>query len=198
MASAAAQTAGPQTQLVLENEFVRVSRITIPPKGEFKVAESNDAVVVRLQGESAQFVPKGEPVTETNATDRDEVELLVELKKHWDVEMRPCSFPKTCTRETKMGQEPIAWTTTLFTNGFMTATMHKVVRGGTLTSSYYTAKGSDKIVLIPFTDVDVNFSGTEENLKPGQAYFGVGTEVEVTAGHAESRWFVLRFSGAGK
>jgi hypothetical protein len=149
-ALAAAQS--PEPQLVLENDFVRVNRVTIPAKQEFSVPTKNDTVAVRLQDESARFIPKGDRVAETNTTDQDAVELLVDLKRHWDAEVHPCSFPKTCTRETRMGTEPIAWTTTLFTNGFLTATTHKVVQGGTLTSSYYTSKGSDKIVLIPFTD----------------------------------------------
>lgn len=198
LASAVAQTAEPTPQLVLENDFVRIRRVTIPAKGNFSVAEKNEAVVVRLDDETAQFIPKGEQVTVSNATDHESVELLLELKKHWNAEMRWCRFPKTCTRETKISEEPIAWTTTLFTNGFVTATTHKVVRGGTLTSSYYTSKGFDSIVLIPFTDLNVNLSGINENLKAGQPYFGVGTEVEVTGRDSQSRWFVLRLNGTGK
>jgi hypothetical protein len=195
-AIAGAQNAEPQ--LVLENDFVRVSRVTIPAKQDFSIVTKNDTVAVRLQDDSARFIPKGDRVAESNTTDNDAVELLVEVKKHWEAEVHPCAFPKTCTHETRMGTEPIAWTTTLFTNGFLTATTHKVVQGGTLTSSYYTSKGSDKIVLVPFTDLDVNFSGIEESLKAGQPYFGEGTEVEVTGKQGGSRWFVLRFSATEK
>lgn len=190
------QTAEPQ--LVLENEFVRILRVTISAKQDFSMLTRNDTVAVRLQDETARFIPKGARVAETNTADQDAVELLVEVKKHWDAEVRPCTFPKSCTRETKIGTEPIAWTTTLFTNGFLTATTHKVLRSGTLTSSYYTSKGSDKIVLVPFTDLDVNFSGIQENLKAGQPYFSDGAEVEVTGKQGGSRWFVLRFSSTQK
>jgi hypothetical protein len=93
-----------------------------------------------------------------------------------------------------MGNEPIAWTTTLFTNGFVTAATHKLARGGTLTSSYYTSKGTDEILVVPFTDLDVSFGGNEESLKASQPFFSPGTEVEVNAKDDESRWFVLRLN----
>jgi hypothetical protein len=153
---------------------------------------------VRLQDETARFIPKGRQFEESSGTDPSAVELLIGIKRHWDAEMRPCAYPMKCTRETVVGNEPIASTTTLFTNGFVTAATHKVKQGGTLTSSYYTSKGTDRIVFIPFTDVKASFGGIEENLKVGQPYFTVGTEVEVTATDAESRWFVLRLNTPAK
>ncbi len=193
-ASAIAQAAGAVPQLLLENDFVRVSRITIAPKGSITFAEKTDAVLLRISSESAEFMPKGKSVQETNATEVEAVDFLIGLKRHWDAEVLPCSFPKQCTRATQMGGEAIAWTTTLFTNGFITASTHKLVRGGTLTSSYYTAKGSDKILVVPFTKLTANFGGTEETLDAGEPYFGAGTEVEVAAHDAEPRWFVLRIN----
>jgi hypothetical protein len=192
--STAAQTQEPKPQLVLENEFVRILRVTTPAHSEFNPVEKNDSVLVRLQDETSRFVPRGTRVSETNKTDIDAVVLLVELKNHRDAKMRPCSYPMRCTRETKIGEDPIAWTTTNFTNGFVTAATHKVVRGGTLTSSYYSGKGTDRIVLIPFTDLNANFGGIDENLKAGQPYFGIGTEVEVTGRDSEVRWFVVRLN----
>jgi len=199
-ASAAAQTTVPVPvpSVVLDNEVVRVTRLTVPAKGKLSFEVKSDAVVVRFQDETARFIPKGNRFDEANATDREAVDLLVELKRHWEADMRLCSYPMKCTRETRLGEQPIAWTTSLFTNGFVTATTHKVVMGGTLTSSYYTAKGADSIILIPFTGLNVNFGGIEENLKAGQPYFRAGTEVEVTGKDAESRWFVLRVNTPGK
>jgi hypothetical protein len=193
-ACAVAQTAGAASQLLLENDFVRVSRITIAPRGSITLTEKTDAVLLRISSESAEFMPKGKSVQEANASDAEAVDLVIALTRHWDAEVLPCSYPKQCTRTTQMGGEPIAWTTTLFTNGFITASTHKVVRGGTLTSSYYTARGSDKIVVVPFTKLTANFGGTEEALNAGEPYFAAGTEVEVTANDAESRWFVLRIN----
>lgn len=193
-ACAAAQTAGAASQLLLENDFVRVSRVTIPPNGSLTLSEKTDAVLLRIAGESAEFLPKGKSAQEMNTSAAGAVDLLIELKKHWDAEVVPCTYPKQCTRTTQMGGESIAWTTTLFTNGFLTAATHKLVRGGTLTSSYYTAKGSDKILVVPFTKLTANFGGTEETLSAAEPYFGAGTEVEVTSNDAESRWFVLRIN----
>jgi len=194
VASAAAQASGASSQLVLENDFLRVFRITIAPNDSTTLAEKTDAVLLRISSESSEFLPKGRSVQETNGSDRETVDLLIELKRHWDAEVLPCSFPKQCTRTTEMGGEAIAWTTTIFTNGFITGSTHKLVRGGTLTSSYYTAKGSDRILVVPFTKLKANFGGTEETLNAGEPYFSAGTEVEVTANDAESRWFVLRIN----
>jgi hypothetical protein len=190
--SMAAQTTGSAPQLVLENESVRILRVTIPPGGELDLHESSDAAVVRLQDESATFVPKGSHAVRNNTTTGEVTDLLVEPKKHWEPEVHACAEPMKCVHETRTGNEPISWTTTLFTNGFLTAATHKVVRGGTLTSSYYSAKGSDQIVFIPFTDLRANFGSTYEPLKAGQPYISAATEVEVTGDDAEVRWFVLR------
>ena len=63
-----------------------------------------------------------------------------------------------------------------------------------LDSSYYTAKGSDRILFIPFTAFHGNFGGIDEILRPGEPYFTKGVEVEVTAPDAETRWLVLRLN----
>jgi hypothetical protein len=196
--SLAAQTTTPGSQLILDNEFVRILRVTVPAGGNVGFEEKDDAVVVRLPDEAARFIPKGKRLDDINATSHDIIDLVVELKRHWEAEIRPCSYPMQCTRETRLGEQPIAWTTTLFTNGFITVSTHKVIPHGTLSSSYYTSKGSDRIVVIPFTNLDLNFGGIDESLKVGQPYFGPGTEVEVTAKDDESRWLVLRINSPGK
>jgi hypothetical protein len=197
-AIAAAQMSGQAPQVVLDNDFVRVIRVTASAVNTRAIDEKNDTVIVRLQDETARFIPKGGQFDRSSGTDPSSAELLIGIKRHWDAEMRPCAYPMKCTRETVVGNEPIAWTTTLFTNGFVTATTHKVAPGGTLTSSYYTAKGTDRILFIPFTAIKASFGGIEESLKAGQPYFTAGTEVEVSATDAESRWFVLRLNTPAK
>jgi len=192
-ASAPGQTPVSPPQLVLENDTVRVSKITLPAHGHFTFDEKADAVMVRLSDESGQFMAGGH-IAVDNSTDLDATDILISLKNHWDAEVRPCSFPRECTRETQMGGQAIAQTTTLFTNGFVTAAVHRLVPGGTLDSSYYTAKGSDRIVVIPFTALDASFDGTPVNLKSGDPYFSSATQVEVTARDHEARWFVLRLN----
>ncbi len=190
-----AQTSVPVPQTLLENDFVRVSRVTLAPGSALNMDAKNDTVLIRLSDESARFIPKGAAVQDTNpAGQNDIVDLVVELKKHWPPPVHACVAPAQCTHETKVGHDTIAWSTTLFTNGFLTAVTHKLVESGTLTSSYYTAKGSDKILVIPFTDLLANFGGTEEKLKAGEPYFTDGTEVEVEAADGESRWLVLRMN----
>ena len=191
---AVAQTSDAAPQLLLDNDFVRVSRITIAPNGALDLDEKSDAVLVRLSDETAKFLPKGTPVHDANTGQQDIVDLVVGLKKHWAPAVHSCAAPAQCTHETKVGHDPIAWSTTLFTNGFLTAVTHKLVESGTLTSSYYTAKGSDKILVIPFTDLQANFGGNEGKLKAGEPYFTDGTEVEVEAASGESRWLVLRIN----
>jgi hypothetical protein len=180
--------------LLIDNDLVRVSRITIPLSGDLNLKGKSDTVLVRLSDETASFIPKGPVVQDKNSGQHDVVDLLVELKKHWNPPVHACAAPAQCTHETKIGQDTIAWSTTLFTNGFLTGISHKLVESGTLTSSYYSAKGSDKILVIPFTDLQANFGGQEEKLKAGEPYFTAGTDVEVAASSGESRWLVLRMN----
>lgn len=189
-----AQTADSASQLLLDNDSVRVVRITLPAQGSFSMNSRADTVVVRLQDETATFITRGTPTVRKNAAEHEAVDLVVELKRHWDTAVRPCSEPMKCTRETLMGGEAIAWTTTLFTNGFLTGVKHKVVRGGTLDSLYYSAKGSNRMLVIPFTAIKANFGGVDEELKPGQPYFTTAPEVEVMGADDQGRWFVLRLN----
>ena len=132
------QTASPARQLLLENETVRIFRVVIPPGSGSKLNELTDTVVVDIKDEKATFIPMKVSTTIENKGDSDSIELLIQPKKHWDAEVKPCQAPMQCTRETRMaGGLAIAWTTTLFTNGFITATLHRLDRGGTLNSSYY-------------------------------------------------------------
>jgi hypothetical protein len=196
VAFAHAQIPSAAPQLLLDNDFLRVSRI--PAEESLKVDDKSDRVIGSVPQESAKFISKSAALVESKTVDYKGGNLVIELQKHWDGETRPCAYPMKCTRETQMGSDTIAWTTTLFTSGFITATTHKLVRDGTLDSSYYTAKGSDRILLIPFTDLDVSFYGVEESLNAGYPYFSAASQVEVTAKDTESRWFVLRINDPSK
>jgi hypothetical protein len=196
VALAQAQVASTVLPLVLDNGLIRVSRL--PADEGLRVDDKSDRVVVSIPQETATFISRGAGLEQSKTTDLRSGDLVIELKKHWDAEMRPCSYPMKCTHETQMGSDTIAWTTTLFTNGFVTAATHKLVRRGTLASSYYTAKGSDRILVIPFTDLDVSFDGIEESLKAGHPYFSAASQVEVTTKDTESRWLVLRINDPSK
>jgi hypothetical protein len=190
VASAVGQAVAGSPEPLLDNEFVRVSRLASSITA-LTVDAKSDTVLVRIADGTAKFVPKGTIVRDANPAN---VDLIIDLKKHWDAEVLPCSYPKQCTRETQMSGETIAWSTTLFTNGFITATTHRLAPHATLDSSYYTAKGTDRILVIPFTSMHANFGGVEESLAAGQPFFTMGTEVEVTAREAETSWLVLRIN----
>jgi len=196
--TAASQPSDTTRELLLENAAVRIFRTTVPPGATLRLNENGDTFVVDLQSEKAIFLAKGTATNLQNSSAEDTVDLLIQPKTHWDAEVRPCGAPMKCTRESSMGGEPIAWTTTLFTSGFLTATYHKVVRGGTLDSSYFSATGSDSLVFVPFTNLQANFGGTPESLKTGQPYFTTASEVEVTGKDSEVRWLVVRMHAPGK
>ncbi len=176
------------SQLVMEDAYARVTRYSADPfdTGTLKF----DAIVVPISAGAISFVKRGDKFVYDGAGSKGV--LLVELKKHWDAEIRPCSEPSVCVRPIKAGQQVIGETRSIFSNGFISAYAHRMERGGTLTSSYFTSKGSDHIVLIPLTALKVNFSGIDEELKAGTAYSSDSTEVEVTAEGQDVRWVVIR------
>lgn len=183
---------------VFDNDYVRVYRLSLAPGSRTQLRQARDTVLIHLKDGESEFLKSQSLVAFENSEEKATSDVIVELKKHWDAEVRPCAAPMKCTRETMMGGSAIAWTTTLFSNGFVTAMRHKLVRGGTLSSSYYSAKGSDHILLIPITELQGNFGGLDEQLKAGQAYFTDATEVEITAKDAEARWIVIRLHAPGK
>jgi hypothetical protein len=189
-----AQSSDRSSQLLLDNDIVRVSRVATAPARSLRLDPKTDAVLVRLADGSATFFPKGTAFEATSSGSEPAIDFVIELKKHWDAEVHACEYPRQCTRETRLGNETVAWTTTLFTNGFITATQHRLVLHATLDSSYYSAKGTDKILVIPFTGLQANFGGAQEELKSGEPYFTNGTDVEVTAPESEARWLVLRIN----
>ena len=186
-------------ELVLENDYVRVFRQPVDA-GEVPVRadQSRDAAIVRLTGvapdseEQVTFVsrdsrraiaPAGSPYTA----------LVIELKRHWAAEVRPCAEPMVCSRKITAGGLQVGETRFLFTNGFVSAYRHHLVPGGTLASSYYSSSGTNRILVVALTDLHINLGGIDETLGPGQVYFSDRTEAQVNAvGHAAA-WVVVRF-----
>ncbi len=198
------------SQLVEENEYYRVSRADLVPDAVSMVDQhGRDTVIIALgeglalttrkglnreklkEGE-ARFLPRESAPQIVNEGKGLPQLLIVELKRHWEVEVRACSEPSTCTRLIKMGDAPIGETTSLFGNGFITAQRHRLDPGGTLDSSYFSSKGKDHLLLIALTDLQANFGGTAETLLRGQTYSSNATEIEVNAPKSEARWIVIR------
>jgi len=145
-----------------------------------------------LKEGEAQFVPMANPAKVVNSTSTMAQVLIVELKQHWENAVHACSLPSKCKRPIVIGDIPIGETTTLFTNGFVTAYQHRLDKGGTLSSSYFSATGKDHVLLIALSDLHVSFDGSEEVLKAGQAYSSDATQIEVNAVPAAARWVVIR------
>ena len=91
-----------------------------------------------------------------------------------------------------MGESTIGETTSLFTNGFVTAYRHRLDPRATLASSYFSTKGKDHLLLIALTDLHANFDGSDEALKVGQTYASEATEIDVDDGNSPAGWIVLR------
>lgn len=160
--------------------------------GEGLALSARRVDTVNLKDGEARFLPVGNPPHLVNSGGGTVAVLIVELKQHWDAEMRVCSEPAKCTRPIRMGEYSIGETTSLFTNGFVTAYRHRLERGGTLSSSYFSTKGKDHLLLIALTDLHVSFDGNDETLKAGQAYASEATGIDVDAATAPVRWVVIR------
>jgi hypothetical protein len=197
--------------LVLENEYVRVYSVEVASHAEtlyhqhdldyiFVTLGDSDVDSVRVGEQPAHLLLKDGEVRFTkggfahkavNNSDKPFKNVTIELKKHFDAEMRICADPMKCVHEIGSG---IGESTSLFSNGFITATHHHLKRGGTLSSSYYSAKGKDVVVFVALENLDVNFGGISEQLKTGQIYSSEAGEVEVAAGDDDVRWVVIRLN----
>jgi len=178
---------GAETQIQHENRDLVIVALT-----DATLTPSKGADAETLKSGDVRFIARDAYAKILNSQDKPAEALAIELKHHWDAEMRPCTEPMKCTRPIRMGSDEIGETTSLFTNGFITAYSHRLVLGGTLTSSYFSSKGKDHLLLVALTDLRAVFDGTEENLKRGQVYTSEATEIEVDADQNEARWVVVR------
>jgi hypothetical protein len=194
--------------LLDENPYYSTAKIDLPVDADTQIRQTKRDVVIAVVGggplnlifskspnaeqiatDEVRFLARDTNLRILNSGDKPSQALVIELKQHWDAEVRTCVEP---SRPIRMGPNEIGETTSLFTNGFITAHRHRLVVRGTLTSPYYSTKGKDHLLLIPLRNLRANFDGTEENLKQGQAYTSDATEVEVNADLAEARWVVVQ------
>ncbi|MCU1287435.1 MAG: hypothetical protein JWO13_3785 [Acidobacteriales bacterium] len=204
----------PWHHLVFENEYVRVFKVEVAPHAEtlyhkhdvdyvFVTLGDSDVDSVRvgekpvrllLKDGDTRFTKGGFAHKAVNNSDKPFVNVTVELKKAFDAEMKNCEEPMKCTRDIMLGGSPIGDSTSLFTNGFVTVVRHHLKAGASLTSSYYSARGKDKILFVPLTQAKVNFGGISELLNIGQVYFSGAGELEVNAGDDDVRWVMIRLN----
>jgi quercetin dioxygenase-like cupin family protein len=203
-----------QSHVLEENAFFRAVRLEMPPGT--KLAHVNDEferIIIVLSGETISvtnrasgstvltqgnvlYIRKNSLSTLSNSSATNATMIDVGLKQHWDAEVRLCSEPKKCSHTIQAGSSEIGHSTMLFTSGFVTAYRHDLVPGGTLSSSYFSSRGKNHLMLVPLTDLRANFDGTEEDLKAGQVYASEAAQVEVTATKLAARWVMLRVETA--
>lgn len=182
--------------VVLQNEHLRITRLAeVNNSGTVR----SDTVIVPLPSTEADSPKPPEPSFTARggkfaATEGFDI-LLVELAKHRDVPMRTCQEPAACVRKIMVGEAEVGERKQLFTSGFVTGSLQVLKKGGSLTSSYYSAKGVDHVLIVAFTDTTFLLDGVEQPLQSGQVFFTEAKEVEVNTGHeSEARWFTLRLN----
>lgn len=149
-------------------------------------------------GGEAFYVDQGAKpaVSRTANTPADGRVVAVNLKHHWTSTLRKCEEPRQCVRPVKIGEQVIGETRQLFTNNYISSYRHQLEPGGTLTSSYFTSRGTDHVLIVSVTPLKANFSGDEIKLEAGQVYFSTAQEVEVIAGKDRATWVAIRIHAA--
>lgn len=197
-------------QLVEENESYRVQRVELDRDSEIGLPQDGrDAIVVilgegvsmsslgvanaeRLADGDVRFLERSRHAIFLHSGATVGRVLLIGLKQHWDAEIHPCALPKTCSRPIRAGGREIGQSESLFTNGFVTAYRHRMDRGGTLSTSYFSKSGTHHLMLVALDDLRSNFEGTEQELRRGQVFGSDAGEVEIEAAEHQARWVVIR------
>lgn len=215
--AALGQSSAADRKLLLDNAEMSATRYAIPDEKAIDLSfPAGDGVIVPLNdlrwskamsadsdstaaaGE-ALYVDQGArpAVSRTASTPPDGTVVAVNLKHHWTSTLRKCEEPRQCVRPVKIGEQVIGETRQLFTNNYISAYRHQLEPGGTLTSSYFTSRGADHVLIVAVTPLTANFSGDEIKLEAGQVYFSTAQEVEVTAGKDRATWVAIRIHAAG-
>ena len=199
-----------EARLIEDSSYFQATRATLPPGATFPIEHKGfDSIVVFLgdglalkegkespgrpvRADDVRFLPMGSVAIAANSgADPAEI-VIINLKRHWDPEVRNCTEPSKCSRPVRVGEAQIGETVSLFTNGFISAYRHTLERGGTLASSYFSPKGKDHLVLVAATPLIADFEGAEERLKAGQVYFSDATQLEVNAATMAAKWVIIR------
>jgi len=192
-----------------DNGSYQVQRLDLSSASHLRLAQSSDAVIVtlgdgivlanskesrvdRLSDGDVRFFNRGTSAELTASSSGSSQILAIELKHHWDQEISLCEEPKACTHTIRAGGMEIGTSTSLFTNGFITAYRDRIDRGGTLSTSYYSTKGAHHLMFVALEDLHADFDGTQQDLKRGQVFGSDAEDVEVDAGAHEARWVVIR------
>jgi acyl-homoserine lactone acylase PvdQ len=209
-AQAATNDLPPSAQLLENNEDFRVQRLDIQETTKVSLPQlSMDTVFVvlgdglslstptlkepeQLADGDVRFLAKGKAPSFFHQNHNDSALVVIGIKHHWDAEVTPCQAPKVCTHAIRADRSQIGQSTTLFTNGFLTAYRHRMDHGGTLSTSYYSSRGKHHLMFVALEDLHANFDGTDQDLKRGQVFGTDAADIEVDAGKRNIAWAVIR------
>ena len=89
----------------------------------------------------------------------------------------------------------IGSSTSIFTNGFVSAYRYQLFPGGTLNANFYSSRDNNFVLLAALTDLEGNFAGIEEKVPASQVFGTDGRDMEITAPKERVlRWILLRFT----
>lgn len=128
------RAADPESRLLEENDFFRVTKIELEAAQQIDITNRNrDEIVVPVANSirsmgpektspdlspgDAEFVERGAHATISKADVSPGEFLVVTLKRHWDTDIRRCTEPKRCTHSIRAGGLAIGQSRSLFGNG---------------------------------------------------------------------------------
>lgn len=203
----------PEPRVLVEGASFRVLSVVLQHDLKVPLPQGGNDVIVVVLGEGVslrsgsggnfeklgygevRFVDRAVHATLTHSGAELAQVLLVGLKQHWDAEIRPCVEPKACVHPVRVGGLEIGQSASLFTNGFVTAYRDRIGQGGTLSTSYYSRKGTHHLMLIALDDLPVSFDGKRQEMKRGQVFGSDADEVEIEADPKTEHpveWVVIR------
>ena len=212
-------TKEPSHHMVLDNEYVRVFYVEVPPHAETQYHQHDkDYIFVTLGDASVDSVRVGEKPVHLDLKDGDTrftkggfahkavnqsdtvfKNLTIELIQKVDPDLLLCNLDSACVRPIKLGDKAIGQSRKLFSNGFITATGNSLISGGSLSSSFFATSGlQEHILFMALTPLQLIVGTEKKKLNAGELWFGSIDELEITALETEAKWVVIRIDSKKK
>jgi len=207
----------PSHDMVLDNEYVRVFYVEVPPHAETQYHQHDkDYIFVTLGDSSVDSVRVGEkPVhldlkdgdtrftkgefahKAVNQSDKPFRNVTIELKSKYKLEQFGCNH--NCKKEIKF-KEVIGNSEELFSlggSGDSVTRYHLFPAGSkTITHSYsrtYIAMDADlSVLIIAISEFDLEENGKKKSMKPGDVWFCTQCDPLITAGMNGADWIAIK------